>query len=887
MFIRKLAFSNFAVRKSRAALTVAAVALSVSLVVAVTSGYASLFEAAYGYLSQYMGETDAHVSRKDDPIGVPAEVIAGLREDPAVRHVDPRLNIHIHVPNHDPTPIPAGAERKPDIGVEMIGLDRPGDRRVDKLKLEAGQWFDAATGNVAVVDQGVAHIMNVWVGDSIIIPYLDRHITLKVVGIAHKPAVVAVYMHTMYVPLQTLQQLMKVDGWVSEAMVDLNDNVDRKAFAARWKEKLDAFKPPLKMQLTSEVRTKMDTNLQGVRLLSYLGGAVSMLSATFIIFSALSMGVSERQRSLAMLRAVGAFKSQVAGLVIFEGLFLGLAGLVIGAPLGWLFIKILSMIFHELFSAGAVVSWAGVVFGAGGTLLTALLASLLPAWNATRVDPLEAMSPLTNATGHSAPVGWAILGAILIGIDPFFFFGPIEWIAARLHVPNPEATARVWKFYSHFALGLPGMFAGLFLIAPMCVWLTERFIGPLVAGVFGLQFSLLRQQLSSGIWRAAGTASALMVGLAVLLVMQVTGRTMLGGWQLPNKFPDVFIGAAAGLSDAEVHELAHTPGLVSLMPIEIASVKFGSLGGNPFAVGASLLVPDATMFIGVDPDKIFDMMELDFKLGDRKFAEQKLKEGGWVIVTEEYRRLTHCQIGDPIELGGHQFRIAAVVWSPGIDVMKGLYDMADQFDERTISSVFGSIHDGEKYFGSRPYAFAGDIHPGVERTELIKQLKAEVHSMNLEVGDVREIKFKITKGMTNLLNMLSTVAFAAMAVASLGVTNTIMAGVRSRQWQFGILRSIGVTRGQLLRLVLAEALLLGLIGCILGLGAGSLMSVNANALTAIVTGYHPEKILIPWFIVIIGIASVLFISLAASLWPAVTVARAEPLSLLQAGRAST
>jgi putative ABC transport system permease protein len=365
--------------------------------------------------------------------------------------------------------------------------------------------------------------------------------------------------------------------------------------------------------------------------------------------------------------------------------------------------------------------------------------------------------------------------------------------------------------------------------------------------------------------------------------MQVSGRSALGGWQLPDKFPDVFIGTTGGLSPQEVTDLSHTPGLIDLMPIEIASVKFG---GNPFAIGMSMLVPDATMFIAVDPDKVFHMMELDFRLGNATDAQEKLKQGGWVVVTEEYRQLTHCKLGDSVELGSHTFHIAAVVWSPGIDVMKGMYDMGDQFEQRTISCVFGSIADGEADFGTRPYVFCGEIQPGVERPELIKRIKAEVHAMGLQVGDVREIKYKIVQGLYRLLNMLSTVAFAAMAVASLGVANTIMAGVRSRRWQFGILRSIGVTRGGLVRLVLAEALLLGVIGCALGLLAGTLMSINANALLGIVAGYRPP-IAIPWHIVGIGIFSVLFISLLASLWPAADVARTEPLMLLQAGRSST
>ena len=78
--------------------------------------------------------------------------------------------------------------------------------------------------------------------------------------------------------------------------------------------------------------------------------------------------------------------------------------------------------------------------------------------------------------------------------------------------------------------------------------------------------------------------------------------------------------------------------------------------------------------------------------------------------------------------------------------------------------------------------------------------------------DVRQIKYEIQQGFKRMLLLVSTIAFAAMAVASLGVTNTIMASVRTRRWQFGILRSVGFTRDGLLRLVLAEAVLIGIVG---------------------------------------------------------------------------
>ena len=100
------------------------------------------------------------------------------------------------------------------------------------------------------------------------------------------------------------------------------------------------------------------------------------------------------------------------------------------------------------------------------------------------------------------------------------------------------------------------------------------------------------------------------------------------------------------------------------------------------------------------------------------------------------------------------------------------------------------------------------------------------------------------------------------------------------------LRSIGVTRGSLLRLVVAEAILLGLIGAALGLTAGLEMAFDARHLALLIVGYGPP-IVIPWGIISVGLAVVMLISILASLGPAINVARSEPLELLQAGRAAT
>src|SRR3954468_6317919 len=82
MVLLKLALSNLTVHKVRVALTVAAIALSVSLVVSVTTGYASVEAAVFKYLAQYMGTTDVEITKQNNPSGgTSAALLDELRKD--------------------------------------------------------------------------------------------------------------------------------------------------------------------------------------------------------------------------------------------------------------------------------------------------------------------------------------------------------------------------------------------------------------------------------------------------------------------------------------------------------------------------------------------------------------------------------------------------------------------------------------------------------------------------------------------------------------------------------------------------------------------------------------------------------------------------------------
>ena len=288
--------------------------------------------------------------------------------------------------------------------------------------------------------------------------------------------------------------------------------------------------------------------------------------------------------------------------------------MIVGIPLGMLWTKIIIWRFPDMFAAGMTVSRGGLLLASLGSIGAALLASFLPAWSAMRVSPLEALSPLAKPQSMRGAIAWAGVGLFMCGIDPFILYGPL-----------PRSIA----FWGHFTVGLPSDMVGFFLMSPVFVWLIERVVGPVVAGMFGVRYALLRQQLSGGIWRAAGTCAALMVGLAILVVLQTQGHTMLSGWQLPDKFPDIFIVSFkfGGLNPQEQQKLKTIPGIRDgqVMPIAIAAPE---LGNNIFSVAGAAVLPDATMFFGIDPEQALNMMQLDFRQGRTPKAAHRHAQTG-------------------------------------------------------------------------------------------------------------------------------------------------------------------------------------------------------------------------------------------------------------------
>lgn len=872
-----LALANLRVRKVRTLLTVLAIALAVSLVVAVTSGYASVTKVVWQFMDQYFGAVDMTIYRGTDPReGIDGALIDELRADRNVRDAWGRIESDATIPRI------AMNSRSLAHHAKLNGIDL--DRDPIKLfgRIDQGRWFKP--GEIAgTVDEGMI-AQGFPLGSTFNMPGPHGALNVPIVGVVHRPGPFAMLSLTLYVPLKEAQRFIYgTENRVTKISLQLQAGVDHDAFAKKLTARLKQIDPLLKLQTSQKAREGVERNVMGIRLMSMMGGTVSMVAAMFIIFTTLSMGVAERQRTLAMMRAVGLYRSQLGKLVVMEGVAIAFIGICVGIPLGYLWTTLIFEYGKDFLNNVPVrLDLVGVTFATIGSLIAAVLASLMPAFFAMRVSPLEAMTPLAQDKADRLPWRVALLGVVLIALDPII-----------LHLPvDASPVGRAIRFYGHFSVGLPLLLVGFFLMAPMIVWIIARVIAPVLGFILRIPAGILRGQLSTGLWRSAGTCAALMVGLSVLVVMQTHANSMINGWKIPTRFPDVFIftKGTTQFSPEMQQRAINNPLLVpeDVMPIALFKPELGD--GVMGVLG--LMLPNATTFVAVDPDKALRLLELDFRQGTPEEATRLLKQGKHLIVTEEFHQLKGLGVGDKFALnsatkGKVEYTICGVVWSPGIDVMASTVDMGSAMETQASGSVFGTLADAKEDFGvDNALMLTGNFRQlGVEKETLVEKLKTDMNNDNLGVADVRELKRNIIRTAQKILAMASGVAWAALLVAAVGVVNTIIASVRSRLWSFGVMRAIGTPRGLLLRLVLAEGLMLGCAGVVMGLLAGLEMCFNARTVLTLTLG-HYDQLLFPWPIITLGCGIVLAVSLLASLLPAIRLARTEPLKLLQAGRAA-
>lgn len=689
---------------------------------------------------------------------------------------------------------------------------------------------------------------------------------LTLVGIVRQPPLGG--RASAYMTLPTLQDVVKAPVTVSEIDITLKKTAVADTVVSTYKPTLPRG---ISLSTTEKITGQISKNLESNRIGFTVVSMFAFLGAAFIIMTAMTTAVTERQRELAVLRCIGCSRLQLIETQLVQGLLIGVVGAFLGVPLGVLFARILFWWYAKEIRVPLVVTWERLVLAFCGALLAGLLGAAFPAIMSARVSPLAALtvrSKLPSARGL-----WIILACALFGLG-------LNILTVKC---GDNATSTFW-FY--ITLGLPAMVIGYFLLAvPAMVGITTL-CAPLISKVIGLPPLLLQRTVRATPYRFGFTAGAMMAGLAVMVALWAQGRAILDDYLTKFKFPDAFVLGLNFPPEAQqkldaMSDIIIGTNRISLVPVE-TSASFGVQGLNTFK----------SSFIGFEPERFFAITKLNFVDGDQDAAIAKLKSGNHVLVAKEFQVSNGIKVGDTLKVAyegrSHDFTVAGVVTSPGLDVISKYFQIGDEYVDQAIHTVFGARSDLRQYLmeGNEPPTQLINIAiaDNVDERKALERIRLETIPYGaIQAGSGRRIINDLIGFIQRALVVSSAVAVLSMIVACFGVANLVIAGIHARQFEFGVLRAVGAQRTTLVRLVLGEALLIGLTACVVGtmLGMQAIYAgrqIDAKLFGIVLTSAPPlGPTATAWGFVIV-------ITLAAAIPAALALGKRSPRSLLSAVR---
>ncbi len=595
-------------------------------------------------------------------------------------------------------------------------------------------------------------------------------------------------------------------------------------------------------QLAKENADQVNKNLSVVTDFLLVFALVSLFVGSFIILNTFSILVAQRTRELALFRALGASRRQVLLATMIEAAAVGLVAAVIGVAIGALLATGLQAVFKAV---GASIPSYGLVFMPRTAIIglvvgvgVSLLASLNPARRAARVPPVAALGA-TVAEPRQTPVRRTIIGAVglLLGVAVML---------AGLYASHQAVEV---------GIGIAITFLGVATLAPMVARPATGLIGWPLRRLSGVAGALARQNAMRNPRRTAATASALMIGLALVTMFSVLGQSAKAS--VSQSIRQQFLGnyvvktTGAGFEDFSPSveaNLAAVPGVEAVSPERTANALFRSAD---VAVTA------------VDGATIGKLLGVDVKSG----SLSSLPRGE--VMVEQHTASSHgLKVGSPIQLDfartGEQTLIVGGTYASSqligtnylvsTDVFEA--NFTDQLDQVLMVRVASGV-DPAAVRAGLDHAVAG--YP------------------NIDVEDPATVEKQQAAQVNQLLTIIYVMLALAILIAVLGIINTLVLSVVERTREFALLRAVGMARRQVRRMVRGESVVIALFGAALGVLVGLGFGV---ALTSAVIATSGGVVSVPVGSLVVFVVLALVFGIVAAVWPARRAARTNVITAL-------
>jgi putative ABC transport system permease protein len=529
--------------------------------------------------------------------------------------------------------------------------------------------------------------------------------------------------------------------------------------------------------------------------------------------------------------------------VLLEAFGVGVVGSTLGLVGGYLLALGLRVLFGlfglDLAGAEFPVEPSTVVASYVVGILVTVFAAYLPARRASRIAPVQAMRDDVAMPESSLRVR-LVVGAALVAL------GAAAMAAGLLELGGNGLI--------ELGLGMLAVLVGVALLSPVAGRPIIRGFGVLFRP-FGTVGQLATQNSLRNPRRTAATASALMVGLALMAMMSILGSSASASTDaaIAESLTSEFIVSNAIGQPFSTDVAAQIRKLDSVGTV--ASVRYA---------GADIKGGGSAYMAAVDPADFAQVMKVPMAKGTLDSLT-----AGKVLVGSQTAERDGYDVGDTVTMrfqGGEvPLEVAGILDTGGALTASWLVT------DETLKQGGLAPLDSMLFITKAPGASTDDLRAGVEK------ITADLPTVTLK--DPSQFADEQKEQINQFLLLINGLLVLSVLIAILGVVNTLALSVIERTREVGLLRAIGLSRRQLRTMIRLEAIVIAVFGALLGLGMGLVFGL---ALMSALKDEGLTEVVVPWPTLIAFVLAAAIVGVLAALFPARRAAKLDVLRAITA-----
>jgi putative ABC transport system permease protein len=820
----------------RTLLTLLGIALGVAVFFAVRTANVTLLNSLTTTIEKVAGKATLQISAGES--GFPESVWDTVKDTPGVKIAEPAIEVVAHTAFEDEGNLMI-------VGVDMLGDGELREYQFDEANSEIGDPLVAlAQPDSILVARTFADKHGLKEGDELPLFTSQGKKDFIIRGIFKPSGLGEVFGG----------QIAVMDVFNAQFVFGRGKNFDRidlmnepevavEDLQRRLRERLPAG---LEIERPSSRGQGLESTVKGMNIGMTVTSLIALLVGMFIIFNTFSISVNQRWKEIGVLRAIGVERKNVQRMFLGEAAVMGLIGSAIGIVLGFgLSVGVefvMSSIAEQLFGLAStrqapVFRWDFALLSFALGVAASIVAAWAPARAASQLDPALALHNIETRQRESV-LGTARLVA-----------GVLMVLAGLALVRFAPLRADLYIQFSYVVLIILGMIA----VLPKLSELIARALRPLMDRLFSAEGVLAVDSMIQAPRRTSATVGALMIGLMFVFATGAyveSQKDTFDRWMQEAINADLVVTTNEGARSRTWHfdealaaKIAALPGVRRL-----ENVRFLFL---PYA-------GDSVAIVALELDGWFARTKLGVQGASAATAREKATKGEGVLVAHNFANRYGLWVGDRVKL--------PTPTEPFERLIVGVIE--DYSSEK--GTIFLERDLYKRYWNDPAIDIINvNLAPGIERnafkSELQRTLKGQQRAF---IYTQEEWRAWIMKLLDQFFAMMYMQMLVAVFTAALGIVNALIISTAERKRELGVIRAIGGLRGQLRKMVLLEAVVIGVIGILTAAIAGVFCTYFLTRTAAVMIGGYTIPFAFPMRIILIATPVVLAIALVAAWWPA-------------------